>query len=154
MSFGWSIGDIFLAIEVIYEVSEALNSSHGSPQDRNDANKFLSAFNHTINVVQTIYGPNLPQTPGGKAQNEDSNVPPPTPQELDSLNTLKELFDSFKEEIKKYDGMNKLPDEKERFFIRRQAQKIQWHFFAKKTIKDLREKISAQLQILQPSLTA
>lgn len=50
MSFGWSVGNIFTAIEFIYEVSEALKSSAGSPESRIRANEFLGTFNHTINV--------------------------------------------------------------------------------------------------------
>ncbi len=154
MSFGWSVGDIFTAIEIIYEVSEALKSSTGSPEDRLRANQFLGTFNHTINVVQQIYGPNLPQNPGSGIQNEDSNVPPPTTEELQSLNSLKELYDRFKDEVAQSAGMNKLPNEKQRSFVHRQAQKISWHFFAKKQITDLRDKITAQVTLLQPALAA
>ena len=154
MSFGWSVGDIFAAVEIIYEVSEALKSSTGSPEDRKRANQFLSTLNHTINVVQQIYGPNLPQTSGSGSLNEDSNVPPPTREELQSLDSLKGLYDAFKDEVSKYAGMNKLPNEKERNYLRRQAQKISWHFFAKREITDLRNKITAQVNLLQPALTA
>ena len=154
MSFGWSVGDVFAAIEIIYEVSEALRSSTGSPNDRLQANQFLSTLNHTITVVQQIYGPNLPQFPGSGPQDEDSNVPPPSKAELECLNSLKELYDKFKGEIDNYAGMNKLPEEKQRNFLHRQAQKITWHFFAKKQITDLREKITAQVVLLQPALNA
>ena len=161
MSFGWSVGDIFTAIEIIYEVSEALKSSTGSPEDRFRANQFLSTFDYTIKVVQQIYGPNLRTKPGSdwaQSQNgEDTNVPPPTPQELECLNVLKQLYERLKEEIGgKYEGMNKdtLPGEEARGFWKRQAQKITWHFFAKREIKDLRDKIVAQVQLLQPALAA
>ena len=154
MSFGWSVGDIFTAVEIVYEVSEALKSSTGSPEDRKRANQFLSTLNHAINVVQQIYGSNLPGQPGSRIQHEDSNVPPPTNEELQSLDALKELYDRFKDEVGKYDGMNKLPNEKERNFLHRQAQKISWHFFAKRQITDLRDKITAQVSLLQPALAA
>ena len=44
MSFGWSVGDVFAAIEIIYEVSEALRSSTGSPNDRLQAKPIPQYF--------------------------------------------------------------------------------------------------------------
>jgi hypothetical protein len=154
MSFGWSVGDIISALEFIYEVSQALKSSTGSPDDRIRANGFLSTFGNAINVVQQIYGPNIPSSPGSQVQNADPTVPPPTEAELRSLNELKELYEKLKREIDSYAGMNKLPNEVQRNFIRRQIQKVSWHFFAKTNIQDLRSKITAQIQLLQPSLEA
>ena len=73
---------------------------------------------------------------------------------MQSLDSLKELYDRFKHEVAKYAGMNKLPNEREQKFLHRQAQKNSWHFFAKKQITDLRDKITAQVNLLQPALTA
>ena len=150
MSFGWSAGDIAIAIEFFWEVGKALNSTTGSPDDRIRANQFLNTFKLTIDVVQDVYGPHLP---GSGTQNEATNVPPPTQAELGTLNGLKELYDRFKDEVAEYEGMNNLSNEKQINFLRRAYQKITWHFFAKKQITDLREKIAAQVLLLQPALT-
>jgi hypothetical protein len=154
MSFGWSIGDIFTCIEILYECGNALKASGGSPEDRIHANDFLSTLSQTITVVQQIYGPNIPTTPGGALQRKDTSTPPPTEEELTSLNALKVLYDKLKDEITKYAGMNKLPNEEEKVWFKRQVQKIKWHFFAKKSIQEIKSKITDQVILLQPSLTA
>lgn len=71
-----------------------------------------------------------------------------------SLNALKVLYDRLKDEITKYAGMNKLPNEEDKTWFGRQAQKLRWHFFAKDTIQDVRDKITGQITLLQPALTA
>jgi hypothetical protein len=153
MSFGWSVGDIIKAAQILWEIGEALNSTHGSTQDRIRANEFLNSFRDAINVVGDVYGEHLPeedskaqQAQAAAAANLDSGT-------QEHLLALKHLYDEFKEEYDKYIGMNKSPDEKEIHFITRQAKKIKWEFFTKTKIQELKIRVTQQVTLLSPSIT-
>jgi len=48
MSFGWSAGDIFAAVKLLIDISQALSSAHGSPKDRARALSFVNPIKNGL----------------------------------------------------------------------------------------------------------
>lgn len=54
MSFGWSIGDLVAAIQLIVKVANALDEVGGAAKDYRDAGAFLRDLGTTLTALQTI----------------------------------------------------------------------------------------------------
>jgi hypothetical protein len=97
MSFGWSAGDIFAAVQVVVQIGQALSEASGSPKDHEKASAFVTPIKNGLEQLHEY----------AKEEEEGiSNIDPGkasvfTP----TVNALGPLIKEFTDKVLQYSGL-------------------------------------------------
>jgi hypothetical protein len=130
MSFGWSVGDMALAIKAIVKVGKAVRESGGAASEYQDAVNFLTSIEKTLRGLETL----LRENPNLKWEAEL----------VEQGNNLKDAITKFKDKIEKYD--RSLREDSEWKKAKRVPREIQFAVFVSDQVKELR------VQVTQPQI--
>jgi hypothetical protein len=130
MSFGWSVGDIALAVKAIVKVGKAVRESGGAASEYQDAVSFLTSIEKTLRGLETL----LRENPNLKWEAEL----------VEQGNNLRDAVTKFKDKIEKYE--QSLGEDTERKKARRVPREIQFAVFVSDQVKELR------VQVMQPQV--
>ena len=132
MSFGWSTGDIAIAIRLIYEVTNALDSSNGAAGDYRDTVLFLKDLKRTLEPLQCFTASDVPS-----AYRKDIT---------EQVDHLKQPISEFLQTVAKFDsslGHNAKKGRQHHVF-----KKLEWYMRVSKKAQALKEKIKTHMRII------
>jgi hypothetical protein len=139
MSFGWSAGDIFTAVQLLWEIGQALSSAKGSPLDRSQANGFVKPIEAGLTQLREY------------AQEEEEGLSNFDSKEVSAfrptVDALKPLAKEFTDKVLEYSGLNEELKRK-RDWWKKQYEKLKWHFIEKEDLLQLRNTIQAHFAVL------
>lgn len=139
MSFGWSAGDIFTAINLLIEIGQALRSANGSPKDHARASAFVAPVKNGLEHLLEY------------AKEEEGEISTLDPMKTSAfrptVETLAPLIKQFIGKVLQYSGLQD-EDRRKRDWFRRQFDKLKWHFVEQDDLLQLRETIIAHFAFL------
>jgi len=130
MSFGWSVGDIALAIKTVVKVGKALRESGGAASEYQDAINFLNSIEKTLRGLETLLREHPKLNWEGELKEQRNN--------------LKVAIESFKVKFDKYGPS--LGEDSGRSKARKVPRAIQ--FALMDDVKELRVAISQPQLVL------
>jgi len=130
MSFGWSVGDIALAIKTVVKVGKAVRETGGAASEYQDAVSFLTSIEKTLRSLEAL----LREHPNLKWEAEL----------IEQGNNLKSAIGKFKDKIEKYE--RSLGEDSERGKAKRVPREVQFAVFVSDQVKELRA------QVMQPQV--
>jgi hypothetical protein len=139
MSFGWSVGDIAKAIEIIIQVGAALRETGGAASDYQDTVQFLNDLNLTLEGVRRC-ATHLPQATDAIAIQEQIDLVKPR---------VTEFTTNIERSFGRYLGFQTKTAHGVKSFFGGAHRKAQWALFVTKSVEKLRERISGPLCIIQ-----
>lgn len=154
ISFGWSVGDLFAAIAILYRASRALSDVEGAPQEYREAAKLTDLIQLDLRNLRTAihrYEKDRPDLAlddaSGTAESEDAAIG-----HEETLWTLKGMVEKLCNKIKKEMPMEEASQERNRTrwkWTKDQAAKLKWHFVTEREVLELmrRTRVCSQLAI-------
>ena len=139
MSFGWSPGDIFAAVKLLIDISQALSDANGSPKDHARALSFVNPIKNGLEQL-LIYAKEEEE---GILSSDDTKVSAFRP----TVQALEPLIKKFTEKVLQYSGLQEDVTRK-RDWLGRQFDKLKWHFVEKEDLLQLRQTIEAHFAFL------
>lgn len=139
MSFGWSVGDIAKAIEIIVQVGTALRETGGAASDYQDTVQFLNDLSLTLEGVRRC-ATQLPELTDAIAIQEQIDLVKPR---------VAEFTTNIELSFGHYLGLQTKTASRVKLFFRGAHRKAQWALFVTKSVEKLREQISGPLCIIQ-----
>jgi hypothetical protein len=141
MSFGWSAGDIISAINLLLEITQALNSAAGSATDHERAASFIFPI---TNSLQVLHSYSVEEKEGLSRYSLDENkVSTFRP----TIEALEPLVKEFTDKVLEYSGLNE-DRKRKRDWVKRQYEKLKWHFVEREDLLKLRATIEAHFAVL------
>jgi hypothetical protein len=119
-AFGWSSGDIVLAIKLVHTASKAFKDSGGAAEGYEESIGFLKSFGTTVECLEE----HVTKVPHGDYSNNIAA----------QLDTVKKPWNAFKDYLKKYE--KSLSPDSMRTNISKAPRKVQW------AIKELNGEVS------------
>jgi hypothetical protein len=141
MSFGWSAGDIISAINILLEITQALNSATGSPADHKRASSFITPITHSL---QTLHSYAVEEEEGLSSLSSEENK---VSAFRSTVEALEPLVKEFTDKILEYSGLNE-DGKRKRDWVKKQFDKLKWHFVEKEDLLKLRGVIEAHFAVL------
>ncbi|KAH9222220.1 hypothetical protein DL95DRAFT_381026 [Leptodontidium sp. 2 PMI_412] len=135
MSFGWSVGDLIAAIQILVQVGQALKDSGGAADEYCEDSLFLQSLAATLEKLRQ----NPDSINGIKEQVEAVHTA------VKELGT--ELATKFEKSLAQQTSRNKW-----KVLLCTAPARIEYTFFVSKKVKRLREQCSGPLQTVQLSL--
>lgn len=132
MSFGWSVGDIAKAIDIIVKITKALNSAEGAAKDHREAIAFLKSLTQTLEPLRVFTV--LDTYPSYQGQIRDQ------------VAKIKRPIESFLESAKKFE--QSLGSSTQGGRHRHIVPKLRWRFIVSKSVKELKESIRDDMRVL------
>jgi hypothetical protein len=141
MPFGRSAGDIISVINLLLEIMQALNSAARSAADHRRATSFILPI---TNSLQALHSYALEEEEGLSRYSLDENKVStfrPTVEALEPL--VKEFTDKVLEYSSLYEDRKR-----KREWVKRQYEKLKWHFVEREDLLKLRATIEAHFAVL------
>lgn len=142
MSFGWSAGDIAVAIKLLWRVGKALNDTVGSVKNYRETAACFDAFTGNLHQLQQTI------------EDHESGRTTLTPDQVTSLvavvSALEPLVTDLEGRLEKFVGFK--PDATHKMLRQwgeHQFKKVKWNFIEEGKVQDLIGKISTQIIALQ-----
>ncbi|KAJ6017098.1 hypothetical protein N7451_000477 [Penicillium sp. IBT 35674x] len=146
MSFGWSAGDIVAAIALSREFYDALMSS---TRDFQDLKSFLRLMVANLNLVLDWSGAS--DNADGRHRNHTPFTDPEKHILQEVIDKLKESVTRFQKSLSNYVSLDKKPESMSTFdWIKRQGEKVRWHFLEKSEIRERKQEVMIYLEQLNP----
>lgn len=143
MSFGWSAGDVVLAIRGLNQIRIALRDS-GAATDYREEVAFLGLLSTTLESLHDI---------GAQERQEPSRSSSPATETARYADQLKKSIDSFLHDAQKQFEKALGSPTSSRINLVVTARKIQWAFSTSEKVKQLRAKISEPLGVMQIAMS-
>lgn len=133
--FGFSAGDIVLAIEVFMKIVQALNETNGAASEYQDTMQFLQCLCIVLQYLQDI---NI------------STLDPMVRQAVQTLaNAMERPLRTFITEIQKHEPSVERSSTNASKALRAGLRKIKWSLFISEKVDRLRNQVSAEVKTLQ-----
>jgi hypothetical protein len=132
MSFGWSAGDIAVALKLLFNLVEALDSADGASRNYREAVGFLKDLTRTLTPLEKL---------------KDYNAYPSYASEISGqLQHIKKPIEDFLSSILKYEPSlgAKAPQGRHQQICR----KLQWYLWKENKVIALRDTIESHMQII------
>ncbi len=148
MSFGWSVGDIFVAVKILFEIGKALSDVNGAPQHFRETAALFPPIRFELRklgmlIKQYHHDWRSENGQGSLLEEVDINDFKPVISQLKLL--VGQLCDTLAKGADM--GLNSKPSLRE--WPKAQLRKLQWHFLEKEGIDALIQKIYRQTQHIQ-----
>ncbi|KAH6693383.1 hypothetical protein DL95DRAFT_448687 [Leptodontidium sp. 2 PMI_412] len=141
MSFGWSAGDIIAAINLLLEITQALNSATGSPSDHKRASSFIAPITNSLQALHSYAAEEEDGLSASGLNEKKVSTFRPT------IEALEPLIKEFTEKVMDYSGLND-DGKRKRDWFKRQYEKLKWHFVEREDLLKLRTTIEAHFAVL------
>ena len=148
MSFGWSAGDIVLAVKFLVKIGSALREADGAKAEFQEAAGSLAGLEMTLHYLeqqQEAADRQRQATPQGSptsvAQHSARNA-----MLRSSIELIKGPVSNFLDEIEKYDKL--LGTRSKAHFTSAARRKIQWALFVSNKVKELQGRIALPMHSL------
>jgi hypothetical protein len=132
MSFGWSVGDIALALQIIYKVGSALKEAGGASSAYQEATTFLESLQSTLEHLRIFSSTTIDQSKALELQRQVSEI--------------RSLVETFVEDIRKYEVA--LGGNSSMGRLRSAPRKVQWALQMQKRLKKLQDQVTAPMMTL------
>jgi hypothetical protein len=132
MSFGWSAGDIAVAVRIVYNVYDALDSCNGATKEYRETVSFAKELTRTLEPLKTFTAWKVRPTYEKEIQEQ--------------VEFIKGPIQEFLETITKYEPSlgHKAKGGRHRNII----AKMDWHMFTSKKVLALKQNIKHHMRIL------
>lgn len=148
MSFGWSAGDIVLAIKLLVKIGSALREADGAKAGFQEAAGSLAGLETALQYLEqqqqaadTQRRADLQGNPTSAAQHSAREAMLRT-----SIDFIKDPVSSFLDDIEKYD--KSLSTRSKLHFTSGARRKIQWALFVSDKVKELQSRIAIPMHTL------
>lgn len=138
MSFGWSAGDIAVAIQLVTKIVRALNDAQGSGEDYRRTSSYLASVGIVLGQIRTIID----------AQKDETYIL--EPDDLSNLESVVKPLRTLTEQLMNKIGSFAKFEEKGKSLLQRTAlefSKVRWEFMLKDEVKIIVENIDRQIAI-------
>ena len=129
MSFGWSVGDIALALTILHDLIQALDPEDGAAGNYRTTISFL---NELIQTLQPL-----------KALAEKGSLQPFETELRNGVDAIRNPVQEFLDAVQKYEPS--LGKDASKVFLRGARRKLQWHYFITPKATALQKKIGGHL---------
>ena len=129
MSFGFSVGDIILAVQIVAKVGLALRETGGASSEFQEASQFLCGLELTLQHLQGFSSADINPTHGAIIQAQVELIRPPLSEFLDSIEKFETSLG---------------PRAADRIFSG-VPRKLHWSLFVSKKAKKLQDSVAVPL---------
>ncbi|KAF4625253.1 hypothetical protein G7Y89_g12917 [Cudoniella acicularis] len=130
MSFGWSVGDVVAALQLLLKIGHALKDSGGASSDFQDAYSFLQTLSRTLQHMNALQYTLLDEAVAEELREQCNHIRAP--------------LEAFLEDVRSQ-FENSLGANSTRHAVLTAPRKIQWAISTSKKLKKLQERVAIPL---------